>query len=454
MKALEKDRNRRYDTANSMAADLQRYLNDEPGRSLPTIGIVSVPQIGPATQGRNLDGWPCRNRHVRRNCRQHLASGSALRGWNMSKAICLKWPKRHAPAKQHYSNGLKPTNKKARTETAKSQQVAAFMKQMLGGVAPSVAMGRDTTMLREILDTTAARLDKELIDQPAVEADLRSTLGIVYSDLGNYTNAEAMHRRALDLRRKLYGNEHPDVADSLQNLGIVLISNKAITPRPNRCTARRWRCEKSYSAMSILLWLNPLTACPVQSGAKADRTRAKPLREALAMQKKLLGNDDLAVAATLHGLSNIFHHDRKYAAAETPLREALAIEKKQLGDENATVAGTLLDLGWVLELQNKYAEAESVLREGMAIHKKIYGKQSWVSLYVLGSTLLGENKLVEAEAADREAVATFKTGTSSDRFLPELHSKFATILRREGKLGEAETVARSAEVGREAVQRP
>ncbi len=162
------------------------------------------------------------------------------------------------------------------------------------------------------------------------------------------------------------------------------------------------------------------------------------------MEKKLLGNEDLAVASTLHGLSNIFHHNRNYAAAETPLREALAIEKKQLGDENATVAGTLLDLGWVLELQNKFAEAESVLREGMAIHKKIYGKQSWVSLFVLGSTLLGENKLVEAEAADREAVATFKTGTSTDRFLPELHSKFATILRREGKLGEAETVARKA----------
>ncbi len=261
MKALEKDRNRRYDTANSMAADLQRYLNDEPVAACP----------------------PSASYRFRKLARRHKAAiwtvglvaialcvGTAVSTWQAVRATRLEHEQSHLLELAEQARASEAAlleraqadEKKARTEAAKSQQVAAFMKQMLDGVAPSVAMGRETTMLREILDTTVARLDKELIDQPAVEADLRSSLGIVYSDLGDYTHAEAMHRRALDLRRKLYGNEHADVADSLQNLGMVLIS-------------------------------------------KGNYSEAESLhREALAMRKKLFGDEHPSVAQSLDRLSS------------------------------------------------------------------------------------------------------------------------------------------------------
>ena len=58
--------------------------------------------------------------------------------------------------------------------------MAQFLKDMLNGVSPSVARGRDTRLLREILDQTAQRLDTELKGQPAVEADLQETLGDAY----------------------------------------------------------------------------------------------------------------------------------------------------------------------------------------------------------------------------------------------------------------------------------
>ena len=54
------------------------------------------------------------------------------------------------------------------------------MTELLGGVGPSVARGRDTTMLREILDETAQRVDTELKGQPEVEAMIRTTLGNTY----------------------------------------------------------------------------------------------------------------------------------------------------------------------------------------------------------------------------------------------------------------------------------
>ena len=63
--------------------------------------------------------------------------------------------------------------------------------------SPSAALGRDTTMLREILDRTAERVGKEMTNQPAVEAELRSLIGTLYQEIGNYDRAEEMHRAAL-----------------------------------------------------------------------------------------------------------------------------------------------------------------------------------------------------------------------------------------------------------------
>lgn len=96
-------------------------------------------------------------------------------------------------------------------ETTRSQQVAQFLQDMLQGVGPSVALGRDTTMLREILDKTAQRLDKDLKNQPDVEADRRRTIGKVYPDLGQYTDAEARLDEALALPNKLLGSKHLQV---------------------------------------------------------------------------------------------------------------------------------------------------------------------------------------------------------------------------------------------------
>jgi hypothetical protein len=61
---------------------------------------------------------------------------------------------------------------------------ALLIKWVLEGVGPSAALGRDTTMLREILDKTAKRVINDLHMQPEVEAELLTTMGIVYRDLG------------------------------------------------------------------------------------------------------------------------------------------------------------------------------------------------------------------------------------------------------------------------------
>ena len=96
---------------------------------------------------------------------------------------------------------------KAKTEGNKSKEVARFLSEMLEGVGPSKARGRDTTMLREILDKTAERIGHELTNQPEVEVELRSTLADIYRELGLYQRQEEMARQNLQLIQTRFGEE-------------------------------------------------------------------------------------------------------------------------------------------------------------------------------------------------------------------------------------------------------
>jgi tetratricopeptide (TPR) repeat protein len=198
MKCLEKDRNRRYETPNSLARDIERYLRDEPVQACPPSAAYRF------------------RKFARRN-KTLLAAGGAIAstviiGFGVSTWMYLRERAAVEVAKANES--------RATAEAAKSQIVAGFMTDMLNGVAPGVAIGRDTQLLHEIVDRTAERLDN-LNDEPEVEADLRTTLGNVYLDLGEYARAAQMHKQALALRKRLFGDEHPNVAQSLNYLGRV-----------------------------------------------------------------------------------------------------------------------------------------------------------------------------------------------------------------------------------------
>jgi tetratricopeptide (TPR) repeat protein len=124
--------------------------------------------------------------------------------------------------------------------------------------------------------------------QPAVEANLRSTLGNVYADLGDYPDAAQMHRQALLLRKNSLGDAHPDVAQSLNDLAQVLY------------------LQGNYPDAESLH------------------------RQALALRKQLFGNQSLEVATSLHNLAETLRRERQpqtLAEADGLFREALAMRK-------------------------------------------------------------------------------------------------------------------------------
>ena len=336
--------------------------------------------------------------------------------------------------------------KKAETEASKSRQVAEFLKDMLKGVGPSVALGRDTKMLREILDKTAERVGKDLKDQPDVEAELRNTLGEVYRELGEYEKAGAMHREALAMRRKLLGNEHPDVATSLHNMALVLDYQgklaEAETMHREALAMRRKLLGNEHP--DVATSLNNLADVVQRQGKLAEAETLH--REALAMRRKLLGNEHTDVAESLNDLAVVLNSQGKLAEAETMLREALAMERKLLGNEHQDVAESLNDLAIVLQAQGKLAEAETMHREALAMTRKLLGNEH-PDVETVFSNLVGvfqaQGKLAEVETSLREAVMMSKKllGDEHPGVATPLHN-LAIVLEKQGKLAETEAVDR------------
>ncbi len=442
MKCLEKDRARRYETANGLASDIQRHLNCEP--------VVARP--------------PSRLYEFQKSVRRHKFGFAAAAALIIVLALGVLVSTREAiratraereqarlrlQAEQARTRA-EAGEKKAATEAARSEQVANLMKGMLQGVGPSVALGRDTRMLREILDQTAGRLN-DLRGQPAVEAELRATLGRVYADLGEYTNAAAMHQKALALCRTLYGNEHSVVAQSLNDLAEAIYQegNYAEAEALHRQALAMRRKLFGGENLEVAQSLNNLAETLRKQGIGEQQklAAAEPLhREALATRRKLLGNEHWDVAESLYNLGSLLWRQGRYPEAESAHREALAIRRKLLGAEHPQVAASLDRLGLLLDTEGRRDDAEVVHREALAMRRKLLGNDHpdvAHSLRNLALVLVAQGRLEEAETALKEALAIRWARLPADHTdISQTLESLVNLLRRENKLAEIETLYR------------
>jgi eukaryotic-like serine/threonine-protein kinase len=427
MKCLEKDRTRRYETANGLAQDIERHVNNEAVSARPPSRLYRLQKL------------------VRRNKLPFAASiavatalvlGLGFSLWSLSQERRTRF---RAVAAEN----------KAQAAARKSQQVAQFLGDMLKGVGQSVAQGRDTTMLKEILDRTAERVGRDLKDQPEVEAELRSTLGDVYFALVQYTNAATMHRAALTIRMALWGKRNTNVADSLDGLGRALqwqawqtdqaepLFQEALSIRTNLLGAEHPKVADSLLNLGYLrLW----------QSRSADAERC--FRQSLAIRRKT-GANDLDVARTLSALSYVLCVSGQYAEAEGAVREALAIQARLPGPEPIWVWDAdqaQVRLGTALYLQHKLDEAEVVLRQAVAWYRKALGMDHpyiYEALRVLSRVLVEKGEATEAESYAREAVLRSKRlfGDKSPPTAACLNG-LGCALRKGGKLAEAESAFR------------
>ncbi len=472
MKCLEKDRARRYETANGLARDIQRHLANEPVVARPPSAVYRVQKL------------------VRRNQLLFAAVGAVVLALVLGLGLSTWLFFRERAGRQEQARlrqQAQMEKAKAQTEAAKSQQVAQFLKEMLAGVGPSKALGRDTAMLREILDKTAERIGKELTNQPEAQIELLNTLANTYHELGlypqmeqtaqaeaelaqralgeqsaplasaleqlataqwelgHYEQAQANLRQVLALRRKLFGNDHPEVAGALNSLGLVLCEKgrygEAETLFREAVGIGRKRLGEHADLASAFSNLGMVLRLEYKL-AESEAVR----REALDIDRKVWGNEHPDVAASLSDLGTVLQDEGKLVEAEALFREALAMRRKLLGNDHPLVAISLNNLAYTLVRENNLAEVENLYTEAITILRKSFGKDHphvAKALSGLGSAFEHEDKLPQAEAAYREALAIARKGLGEAH--PDVGSHISNLTRvllAEGSVTAAELLCR------------
>jgi serine/threonine protein kinase/tetratricopeptide (TPR) repeat protein len=412
MRCLEKDRTRRYETANGLAADIVRHLNQEPVVARPPSKLYRFGKL------------------LRRN---RLAFGAAavIAVLLVVGVLTASW-----------------LAVRAKAQASKSKQVVQLLNNMLAGVGPDKARGRDTAMLKEILEEADRSLSQELKAQPEAEAELRTTVGGVYRQLGEYAQAESELRRALELRQALLGLQHPLVAASLTDVAVLLgergkyrdaevMLRRALAMRRKLLPRKDLAVTESLNQLGIVL-------CHEDRLPEAEGL----FREALALREEVLGPDHLAVAETLNDLGLALDKEYRHSDAEAAFRDALRIQEKLLPSPHPELAGTLNNLGIALYHQARFDPAEDAFRRALDMQHQLFGNQHpdiARTLNNLGGSLRKHGKLHDAEALLRQALEmrrTFQGNQHAD--LAYTLNLLVDVLYEEGKAPDAEPLAREA----------
>ncbi len=218
---------------------------------------------------------------------------------------------------------------RAEAEAETARQTTRFMVDLFKVSDPSEALG-NTITAREILDKGAARIEEELVGQPAIQATLMDTMGTVYTSLGLYGSAIPLVRQSLEKRKALPGDKEAAIAQSLGHLGEALALNS------------------DYEEAT------------------------KRLQDALAIQRRLHGNTHPEVARTLTGLADVMSYTGEYAKGEPYIQEALRIRRSLYVEVHADIAESIGDLGANYFQRGEFKQAEVHLREALAMQRKLH----------------------------------------------------------------------------------
>ncbi|HVX13048.1 MAG TPA: serine/threonine-protein kinase [Pirellulales bacterium] len=474
MKALEKDRNRRYETANGFALDVTRYLRDEPVEACP-----------PSAAYR-LGKFARKHRHVLSLAAASallLATATAVSGWMAfrarlaEQAMGRERDRAEAEAKGAQENFEIAKNavedylsKVTQDPDLTRADFNALRKKLLDSAVPfyqrlverkpgdaaqevarGYAYGRLAHLRAQMGEMEEALADAEqaraifaklAADFPAVPeyhrglAERRRSLGYCLYHLGRHDEAESAYRAALAIQEKLAADsptvpEHrSDLAITHLDLGLLLSD-----------LGKRDEAESAYR-----------DALAIQEKLAADFPAIPQYRENLSKTRINLG-------ALLMGAG-------KRDEAESAYRDALAIQEKLAADFPTIpefrdrLAATRGNLGILLTDLGKYDEAESALRAALAIQEELAADFPTVPKYRenlartrnnLGTLLTDLNKPDQAESVLRAALATYEKLAADFPKVPEyrrllalVHNNLGKILAVPGKYEEAEATLRAA----------
>lgn len=379
VKAMEKDRNRRYETANGLAMDIRRYLNDEP--------VVARPP----SAGYRI------SKFVRRNRLTVIAAGVAVAGLLIGFIFATAGFVRATKAEQ-----------KASREAESARQVSNFLIDLFKISDPTEAVG-DTISARELLDRSAERIGAELKNEPVIQARLMHTMGKVYSEMGLFGRSKPLLDSALAKQRTLLETQHPELGATLHDLGYTYYQLGEFDSAQVLMEQSLQIFRENGNHEKVVQNLRQLGDVWEEKGDQEKQLNYH--QESVEYAEQTIGKNNIQYAESASKLSFALANQGKYEAAEPLVREALRIAKAQVGDDHWLTSRIKIDLAWWLLDLSRNDEAVQLFNEAVETFKKIYGPEhpeTAIAMSNLASTYTSLNRHEEAIALHKQAVAIFK----------------------------------------------
>jgi tRNA A-37 threonylcarbamoyl transferase component Bud32/tetratricopeptide (TPR) repeat protein len=405
LKALQADPSQRYEGALSLAHDIERYLTSRPIEAHPPSATY---------QFRKL---VARHKLPFAFAAAAFVIVSAFGIWMSllyTQAERMRLVAEHERAKANEARAV------AEGEADKARRIQEFLKSAIGSVNPYSGRAWDTTV-REILDEAARRVEAELGDQPEVQADMRDTLGLAYAKVGLYQAAEYQLREALSTRRAVFGEEHLDVASSLEHLSYHLSYY--------RWWANPYRDPQEYQEALVLC------------------------RRALDIRAKLLGSENNLTLRTMADLSHLYRMAGDLAAADQIMIKALVVAARTMLSAEVVHAGkapalsitstqgSAADLARTRQLISEVEAVAGGSGEALSV-ETVSGAIDWALSFIRARWVAGQ------QDGARRFMRLFYQPFLSDAFwgdrIPSIMVDFAERQRLRGDCDTAEPILREA----------
>ena len=379
LKAIARDREQRYASVASLAADVERHL-----------ALLPV-EAGPP-------GFWYRARKLVRRRRGTVAAAALL-----AVALLGGFVARSVEAARANRGAADAEKARLAAEAARSEteKVAGFLVGLFSEASPEQNRGVQVTA-RELLDRGATRIRGELGETPLVRARLLHTIAGVYQRLGLFREALPLAQEALGLRESALGGDDLLVAQSLRLLAIVEVElgdREAAGERFRRVLAIRERALGSDHP-EVGDSLGNLGFFLMQQGRFAE---AQPMLErAVAIRRATLGESHPRVAPTLYNLALLHQTQDRPDLAEPLFRHALEIETAAYGEDHPAVAQGLYGLGNLYRAMGRLDDAEAYLLRALRRYEVMYGAENVETGYIhlaLGQVAFARGRLDEAQAA-------------------------------------------------------
>jgi tetratricopeptide (TPR) repeat protein len=425
MKALEKDRARRYETANGLAADVQRHLNNEPVVACPPSKFYRI------------------RKTVRRNKLAFTAVTAVLTslvlGFTFSTILFLR---------------ERTARRQADEQRAIAKAVSDFLQKDLLRQAGSDAQVEahftpdPNLTVREALDRAAKRIDDQFKNHPLQEVAVRTAIGNGLIAVGEPERAVSHFQKCVELARATLGPGHQNTLHSMNSLAIAY--NKAgkvhLALPLYEETLKRRKAKLGPDHRDTLGSMNNLAVAYAGAG---QRDQALLLsEETLRLMKAKLRPDDPFTLNAMLNLANRYRDDGKLDQAVPLFEETLKLRKAKLGTYHPETLTSLYNLEFAYRKAGKLDQALTLQEKTAELMKAELGPEHRETLKLMDNLALvyrASGKLDQAQSLFSESVKLRRAtqGPNHPDTLRSMHHLADTLVRAKNYT-EAEVLYRDA----------